>query len=187
MRTVAVAAAIVFLAASCSAEPTLTEYAEDLETLVADMDAEFAALIDEAESAEQTMEEVQTLFDRQAAIFATFVDGFRELDPPPDAEELHGVSLRVLERRVEAEREMVAEIQAEVVKGGGFFEIIARLERSDALAELLEADEEVSELCRSVQDEFDATDEETELAEVPWVPELREVVEVSLNCGELPE
>ena len=42
----------------------------------------------------------------------------------------------------------------------------------------------MNELCRSAQAEFDATQDDSELAELPWVPELREVIEVSLNCGE---
>ena len=179
------------LLASCSTGPTLTEYAEGMEALVLETDAEMLELANDVSSEEEpTLEVIRAYVDEEVVILSDFVSAFRLLEPPAQAEELHATALRVLDRLLSAEQALAAEfaLDADLEGTDNLYEVLSRIEQSDAMAEALAADADLNALCDAAQERFDATQEEALFAGTPWVPsELKEVVRVTLSCEAAPD
>lgn len=178
MRRFTAAVLLTLMTVGCSGGPTLGEYAEAGETLIATMNRAIDDLDAELEATVPTPEFLQAYFEAKAAARHEFLDGFEDLEPPEDAVEMHTVALNLITELTAAEEALA--------------QWVADLESSDELsmmwdtpeARAMEAiDQEAIALCQAAQAELDATADREVFVDYPWIsPELQEVVSVLLGC-----
>ena len=97
-RAATIAAIIVTIAACGSAELTLTEYAESVEELVAEMEADFRDLDAEWVSQPPSMDRALEYWDGRLDIREDFLEGVEELTPPERILSQHEAALDVFAR-----------------------------------------------------------------------------------------
>ena len=83
---------------------TMTEYAETIEVLVADMSREIDSASVEIDAGGADPAQIQTAFERRSAARDAFVSGLADLDPPEPAEEMHAASMQIVTLLSGAER-----------------------------------------------------------------------------------
>lgn len=156
----------------------MSEYAAGVETLVADMEAEFASLDAEWESTTPSLAGAERYWERRLAIRSRFLNDLRSLDPPEQIADMHGTALDLFARITEADRAVAESV-------GRYDQITEHRQWRDtpegraSLAVL----EDVFAFCRASQEEFDATEQREPLESNPWLPrELKEVVRVAFGC-----
>ncbi len=174
-RRLAVATAVVLLLGACSNEPTMTEYAEEVETLVVTMNARLDAL--DAELGEtQDLDEIKRYATERIEARRDFLAGLEELDPPTDAAQLHAAALDIMGRLAEAEATLADRVLV-METASGIDAIWDTPEGRAARA----ADDEAIALCQAAEAELDR--DRAEFEGVPWIPtEMKEVVEVAFGC-----
>ena len=171
---------LAFVGGACSSDLTLTEYATQVETLVADMNGELDRLDTVVEGAPSLDATKQYATDRVAAR-RSFVAAMELIDPPDETEELHQAALQIMGRLADAEA-ILADRVNELTTNTGVDEIWLTPEGLAARA----ADADAIALCQSAQSTLDETQIRDELGDVPWVPpEMKQVVIVTFGC--LPE
>jgi outer membrane murein-binding lipoprotein Lpp len=168
---------VALVVAACSSEPSMTDYAGDVESLVSTMNARIDRLAVEMEETKD-MEEIKRLFEDRVQARYDFVEGLGALDPPADADDLHRAALGIVGRLADAEAALAASIPS-----------TGTVNASDSIWETPEglaaraADEEAIALCRAAEAELDATAYRSEFEGVPWIPsEMKEVVQVVFGC-----
>jgi len=184
VRAIVLAICLVVVVASCGeGEPTLTEYAEEVEVLttglyssIDDLTADLAARV--PPPAIPTAEDIQTLYDAVAAAYRELRDGLRAIEPPEEVAEVHGTALEIVARLTAAEE--------------AFVERAKDFDNEDDLNLLWEtpefraadaAQDEIIAFCQTMQARFDATADREAFADVPWIPvEMQEVVLVAFGC-----
>ena len=179
MRSIFAAACLALVVVSCGdGELTLTEYAAQLEELVAAMNQEIDALDAELESQILTVEGVQSYLDAKTAVRHELLDGFEALAPPEEAAEMHAAALEMVGKLTSAEEDLARRV--------GDVETTEELNRLWDTPEGRAAtavDDEAVEFCQAAQAQFDATAEREVFDDVPWIPsELQEVVLVFFGC-----
>lgn len=169
---------VSLLAGACSSEPSLTEYAAELEATVAahneGMDANDAWLDGDT----QTIDRVHTYARTRMDLRNSFLSEMEAARPPGEAEELHTAALAALRSLVDAETVL-------------FDKAIS----SDSLSELGDlwatpagqaaraADAQAIAICQAAEAAINSTEERQALVGMPWVPtELQEVVKVAFGC-----
>ena len=157
---------------------SLTEYAGEVEKLVAVMEADFESLDTEWESQSPTVEGARSYWDGRLEVRADFLEGVRDLDPPDTAAEQHAEALDVFGRITDADEALAARV-ATLETITEHWQWVDTPEGRAAQAVL----EEVFAFCRASQAEFDATEGGEALADVPWLPSaMSEVVSVAFGC-----
>jgi hypothetical protein len=176
-RPTATLAALGLLLAACGGEPSMTEYAGEVEALIATMNAGLDRLDAEVEGT-QDLDEIKRYATERVQIRNDFLDGMRALEPPDDADDLHDAALAIMGRLTDAETVLAERVLSlETAEG-----IDVIWETPEGLAARA-ADSEAIALCVAAQDEFDQTEERAELESVPWIPqEMKEVVRVAFGC-----
>lgn len=170
-------AGLLIASAGCSGGLSLPEYAEEVETLVAEMNARLDQLEDDSKG-QQDLADVKLHAQERVAARSDFVDALRDLEPPGEASDLHGAALGIMERLTAAEGLLADRVMAMESTDG----IDAIWETPEGVAART-ADAEAVELCLAAQTQFDDTAARSELEGVPWIPpEMKDVVVVALGC-----
>lgn len=165
------------LAVGCSSTPTLSEYAEDVESLATAMNTELDAL--DAQYGEISDISLARTYaaDRLAARRA-FTEGLAGLTPPEPVAALHEEALDLITEVVATEAAVATRLDTlDTLEGVG--DLWDSPEGSAARA----ADQRLILLCEAAQDTFDRTAAGAEYEGVPWIPaEMKEVVRVTFGC-----
>jgi len=169
--------ALVVVATACGGGLTLGEYAEELESLVATMNADLDQL-DAGLEETQDLETVRSYAQERVEIRSDFLAALRALDPPDDVAELHVVAIGIIERLTAAESVLADRVMS--------------MESTDGLESIWDtpegvaartADEEAVALCLAAQTTLDDTADRSQFKDVPWIPpEMKEVVVVVFGC-----
>ncbi len=178
MRSLVVATCVVLLVAACGGEPTLSEYAEQVETHTTELFRTLDELTIEGTFEAPTVEEIQAVYRGVAAAFHRLRDGLEDVAAPEDLAELHTAALEMAGRLVDAGDALALrteEVETEAEMGQLFDGPEARAVES--------ASQEIITFCLERQAEFDATADREAFADTPWIPpEMQEVVLVAFGC-----
>lgn len=165
------------LATACGGGLSVAEYAEDVETLVATMNARLDELDSETEGT-QDLEEIKRYAEQHVAARSVLLAGLRDLEPPDAVAELHETAIEIMERVTDAEAAM-----ADRVFGWKTENDIEEIWETPEGIAARAADEQAIALCHAAQSEFDQTADRQELQDVPWIPsEMRSVIVVAFGC-----
>lgn len=170
--------AVMVLAVACSSGGlSLSEYAAEVEELVATMNARLDEFDDELDS-NPTLELIRRAASDRVEARQAFVDGMNDLDPPPAAADLHESALDIMTRLTEAEAalaELTNDLESVDDAPGLWFTPEGEAARA--------VDQEALILCAAAQETFDATASREEAGDIPWIPpEMTEVIEVAFRC-----
>lgn len=175
-RLVAVALISSLVVAACGGEPSLADYASELESAVAEMNTRLDEL-DVGMSDTGDLDEIKEYARERVAARDAFVAVLGELEPPSEVGDLHTTAEDIIGRLADAEAAL-ADYVSGLEPGADVGDLWATPLGVAARA----ADAESIELCLAAQSELD-TSERSELAGVPWIPpELKEVVVVAFGC-----
>lgn len=179
MRRAWVGVCLVMALAACSGGSlTISEYAEQVEDLVAVMETSFASIDAEWESETPTVDGAMRYWDRRLEIRDDFLNSVRELQPPEEVGDQHAAAVDVFGRITAADEA----ISAQVASYSTISDHRPWMDTPEGQASLAVL-EEVYAFCRSSQAEYDETIEREALEDVPWLPsEMREIVRVAFGC-----
>ena len=168
----------VLLGACSGGTLTPSEYAEQAEGLVAEMEAQFVSIDSAWESQSPTVDGARGYWEQRLEIRAEFLEGVGSLNPSAGIANQHAAALDVFERITAADEALAARVAT-------FDSMTDHWQWVDTpegrAAEAVLAD--VFEFCRASQDEFDATSGREGLEGVPWVPpEMKEAIKVAFGC-----
>lgn len=171
------------MAVACGGDDlTEVEYAAQVESLVAVMEANFDAADTEWESQVPGIDGAQRYWERRLEIRAEFLEGVRELAPPDQIESMHEQALDVFERITAADEALAARV-ATLDTITDHRQWLDTPEGEASLAVL----QEVYEFCRASQEDFDATEERAALQDDPWIPpDMKQVIKVAFGCPATP-
>ena len=176
--TLALGAAAVVLVACGGSGMTLSEYAAELESLVATMNARLDVGTEALDTEPSTVDLIRTWADDRMVARNEFMNAFNALTPPDEAVELSEAAAETISVLVAAEQEMVDEIHR--------VDDLATLQRmwSSPVGQAARlADEKAVAICQAAQAAMDSTAERAQFAGTPWVPaELQDVVRVAFGC-----
>jgi hypothetical protein len=178
--TLILAICLAILLPGCgSGEPTLGEYAEELEVLVTTMNRKITVLDSNLESEPLTVEGTQNYFEEKIAARDELLESFRAIEPPEEATDMHAAALDIVAKLTNAERALAQQAD--------------KIETADELSELWNTqagltadavDEEARAFCATAQSQFDSTADRAAVFDGPWIPtELKEVVQVFFGCS----
>jgi hypothetical protein len=157
---------------------TLTEYATEVEALVAEMETRFNSIDAEWENRPPTLERARDYWDRRLEIRTDFLGSVQDLKPPDQVISQHTTALELFERITAADEALAARV-AEYETITDHWQWVGTPEGHAAEAVLAE----VYSFCRASQEEYDATADREELEDVPWIPpEMQQVVKVAFGC-----
>ena len=157
---------------------TASEYAEQAEILVAEMEAQFASLDTNWESQVPTVDGARDYWERRLEIRSDFLQNIQELDAPEGVAQLHEAALDVFGRITDADEALAARV-ATFDSVTEHWQWVDTPEGQAADAVL----EDVFAFCRTSQEEFDATAGSESLEDTPWVPpEMKEAIKVAFGC-----
>ena len=168
---------LLALVSACSSEITLPEYAEQVESLVTEMNATLDTMDEEVESA-ASLEAMQAYANDRIVLRRQLLSDFEALDPPARIDELHNEAVAAIGALVAAEEALVARVlEAETA------EEAARVWTTPEGQAAREADRRTIRLCEAAQETFDRTQAGEELEDLPWIPdEMKQVIRVALGC-----
>lgn len=176
--TVAFAAAALVLVACGSSEMSLSDYAAEIESLVATMNDRLDLGTEALDTEPSTVELIRKWADDRIEARGEFIDAFNAISPPTEAKDLHAAAADTLGALVTAEREMVAEIHR--------IDDLATLQQmwsSPAGQAARAADAKAVEICQAAQAAMDSTADRSQFVGTPWVPaELQDIVRVTFGC-----
>ena len=168
----------VALGACSGGTLTPSEYAEQAEGLVAEMEAQFASIDSAWESQLPTVDGARSYWEQRLEIRAEFLEGVRNLKPSEGITAQHAAALDVFERITAADEALAARV-ATFDSVTDHWQWVDTPEGRAAEAVL----EDVFDFCRASQEEFDATAGLEDLEDVPWVPpEMKEAIKVAFGC-----
>jgi len=174
----ALGAAALVLAACGSADASLSEYAGELESLVATMNARLDRGTEALDTEPSTVELIRKWADDRIAARNEFMDALAAIVPPEEVEDLHAAATDTIGSLVAAEQGMVDEIHR--------IDDLATLQSiwsSPAGQAARVADAKAVEICQAAQVAMDSTADRAQFAGTPWVPaELQDVVRVAFGC-----
>lgn len=177
-RILLVGFGVLLLLGSCSSEPSLSEYAEGVEQLVLTMNFGLDSLDPLVDDPSPSLDDWQAYASGRVALREEFVEGFALLEPPSQVLDLHDTVADIMTRLVAAETAMADEVLS-LEEGAD----ISNLWDTEAGRVALEIDAEAVALCKAAEEEFDATEDQAILADVPWIPtDMKEVIRVAFYC-----
>ncbi len=172
-----VAAAVVVLVAACGGGSlSLDEYADTIESLVAEMNLQVDAALRPLDDPEVTAGDVAEAFSRRAIARGVFLDALRDIDPPEEATEIHREALVIIEQLRDAEAAVSVKAGEPGIDLPGIFA------SSEAL-DLEAIDERAVAMCSMAEAAFDATSVREGFSGSSWMPAaLKEAVDVAFRC-----
>ena len=157
---------------------SVTEYAAEVELLVAEMESRFATIDREWESQTPSVRGAQVYWQQRLDIRNDFLEAVEALAPPFEIASMHDDAVEVFTRITTADEELARRV-ARYTEVTEHRQWLDTPEGAASLAIL----EDVFEFCRSSQATFDATESRGEAADVPWIPqEMKLVVSVAFGC-----
>lgn len=179
LRTGCIVLGLVLMLTACGAgELSLTEYASEVETLVAEMELRFSEIDAEWVSQSPNVARAQEYWDDRIDIRDDFLESIRKLRPPEEVLDQHDAAIDVFGRINDADTALRARVD-QYTTIDEHWQWVDTPEGRAADAVL----EEVFAFCRASQEEFDATQERESFDEMPWLPsEMKEVVRVAFGC-----
>lgn len=196
MRSTRVAAlamvvSLVLVGACGGSEPSLTEYVEEVNGIVANAQNQYEELLETPESGvflaegqellDFTPRDLQVVLERIAVLAADVLESARAIEPPELIAELHDTWFEV-------DDDSFTQAQAALAARAGTAADWYELSDSPEMAAYRAALAADKVACIEFQATLDATEERGTFAETPWLPgELREVVDVLLGCEGYPE
>lgn len=180
MRGLLLATCLAVLTTACgNSELSMSEYATEIEHLIATMNLEIDTLDAEALSQTLTVEGARDFWDSKVEARRELISGFEALEPPQDAAEMHASAVRVISRLAAADENV-----AQLVGSMDTDEQLSLLLESPEFLATEAVDEEAIALCQAAQADFDSTADREVFGDLPWIPsELKEVVIVSFGCS----
>lgn len=170
-------AGIITVVAACGGAPTLGDYAQSVETLVAEMNADLDASLDRYRAGPRTAGDAATFLEERVDARTGFLEAFAELTVPEAAEELAGAATVIVGELRSAEAAL-AEHARQLDSGDPDGPVWA----SPEATALEVADARAIELCQSAREAFNSPSREA-FQGLYWVPEeLQEVVNVAFQC-----
>jgi len=166
------------LGACGSGELSLTEYASEVETLVAEMEASFIEIDTEWMSEPPSVDRAREYWDERLQIRYDFLESVESLHPPEAIVTMHEDSIAVFNTITDADIALRSRVdQYETIDS--HWQWVDTPEGQAAEAALAD----VFAFCRESQAEFDETRERDQLDDTPWIPsEMKEVVRVAFGC-----
>ena len=178
MRRGLAAAGVMLIASACGGSMSLTEYAEEVETLVTELGTQVAALDAEREARGPSVEGEVEYWGSRAAARKQFHDGLNELEPPSELADMHELAVDIMLRFTVAEEALAAKARDLEDLAG-----IASLWASAEIRAWQAVDEESRVICVVAQRELDETEQRSDLEDLPWIPgEMKETVQVAFGC-----
>lgn len=178
MRVPRVVLAVVLLAPSCGGEPSLSQYADEVEGLVVTMNFGLDSLDNLVDDPNPSYEDVRTYAINRVELRQDFVDGIQALTPPERVQDLHYAVLDIMTRLTAAESAMADEVLA-LDEGAD----LSNLWDSDAGRAARAVDAEAVAFCKAAEARLDTGDQQTFGDDFPWIPaEMNEVVRVAFYC-----
>jgi hypothetical protein len=169
---------LLLLVTACGGNPTLADYAEEIETLVIELNREVDALDAQREARGPSVEGEVEYWESRTTARRQFYDGLDALDPPGDLAEMHDLALDIMRRYTAAEEALAAKARELEDLAG-----IAALWASAEMTRWEAVDEESRVICLIAQQEFDETQQRAELGDLPWIPgDMKETVRVAFGC-----
>ncbi len=168
----------VMLAACGDGSLTLTEYSDEVSSLIIETDSRLDAKAEAYFAGDPNVEDAREYLEVRVAGYSELLDGVDALEPPEQVTDLHTTLQEILGQLVVTEQARLS-----------FAETVTGLDELDQVWEGPEAqavraaEQEAIVLCYAAQDRFDATEERERFDDAPWVPsEMKEVIRVALNC-----
>lgn len=179
MREILLGFCLATVVAGCgSNELTLSEYAAEVEALVAEMESRFVSIDTEWLGGPPSVDRAAEYWEDRLEIRSDFLDAIEELDPPEDIDAMHTQSIDLFSKITQADVALRAKAES-FVELDDHWQWVDTEEGRAADAVL----EDVYAFCRDSQQEFDATKERESFDEMPWIPsEMKEVVRVAFGC-----
>ena len=178
-RAAAAAACFLIVLGACGSPVlTLSEYATQVEALVAEMEARFGVANAAWEAQDPSLDGARSYWDERLDIREDFLDGVEELRPPDPIEALHDEAVALFTRITEADKALADRVtSAETVTDHWGWVETAEGQAAEAVLA------DVYDFCRRSQERFDATRDRDALQDTPWIPpEMKEVVAVAFGC-----
>lgn len=168
---------MAIFATGCGGGLSTGEYAEEVEALVATMNARLDQLDAESDGT-RDLDQIKRYASERVSARSDFVSGLANLEPPDEVEALHETALEIMERLTGAETVLADR----VMQWEAASDIDAIWETPEGVTARA-ADAQAVSLCLAAQAEFDETGDRTELKDVPWIPaEMKAVVLVAFGC-----
>jgi len=166
------------LVGACSNGPSLTDYAEELEGIVADHNSGMDENDRYVDAETATIDRIRTYATTRMELRTGFLSSFEGLEPPGEAEDIHAAGLEVIRNLVAAEQVLFEQAMATEDLSA-----IDNLWESPAGQAAREVDRQIIEICQAAEAAINSTEERQALVGMPWVPtELQEVVTVAFGC-----
>lgn len=171
----------VALAACGGSELSMSEYGDRLNEVVGAYGPQAeAAWIEFGELPEPTLEDVETLFDRDVATRVGIEAAFQDLDPPTEVAELHDLLVRWITDLTDADQALLARVGT-VRSWDEFLESAEYRTFEEALLA-------GAEVCNGFQAALDATAARGLFAETPWMPgDLKDIADAVIGCDAIPD
>ena len=177
-RSVLLASAVSLLLAACGGGMSLTEYAEEVEAAVAEMQVRILATDDALTEPATSVSEYEAIWRERADARREFLGVIETFDPPDEAAALHTAATDIVGRLALAE----AAVADQVSDYEGVPELNG-LGTTPAFRGFIEVNEEATNVCLAAQGLFDDTAQREVFADVSWVTaEMKEVIEVVFDC-----
>jgi hypothetical protein len=127
-----------------------------------------------------TLEDLETLANREVAIRSQLENEVRELEPPEALADLHDV----LADWITSLRRVGTALADRAGAGGSWDELLQSAEYQAYESTLIGG----ATVCNEFQAELDATEARGAFADAPWIPgEMKEVADAVIGCGDIPE
>jgi hypothetical protein len=180
-RTFVVAAFGALLLSACGgASLSLSEYSDEVATLIIRVDGRLDAHAERLAAGPPSVEATQAFFDDRVAGYHELVDGVDVLEPPEEVVELHMALQGILAALLTAE-----EARLEFANTVSSVEDLDQVWEGPEAQAVRAAELQAIELCYAAQGQVDATEDRAAFGDLPWIPsQLQEVVRVSFNCPE---
>ncbi len=182
MRHIVLATCLALVAGCGGGEPSLTEYAEEVEGVTNNLYQTLDELTIEWPSGPPTVQDYQAIYRGLATAYRELRAGLQAIEPPREAADLHNVSLDIVNRLTTAQDALAR--RAEAVETEDELNLLFDSPEAQAANA---AQEEMIAFCQGAQAQFDATADREPLQGMPWIPtELQEVVLVFFGCEDEP-
>jgi hypothetical protein len=179
MRALTASIAVALIASACSGGGlTLTEYAQQTETLIRGIDDRLDQAAEDLASKAPSVESTRDYLELRVVEYRRLIEDLTDLEPPDQVAELHHRFLDILARQLAAERQRVDVAEA--------VEDVADLDQvweGPATQAIREIERDAIELCIAAQQAIDATEDREAFEGTPWIPrEMAEVVTAAYGC-----
>ena len=182
---------VVLLISGCGGEMSLTEYVEEINSIVARASQRYEALIATPQGAvlvaegahllEFTPRDLHAALERVGEIGDEVQEATGAVEPPDEVADLHAFWFETDDQRFTS-------AQAALAARAGTTTDWDELSVSPEMAAYRAALAADKEACADFQAKLDATEERGVFADTPWIPgELKEVVDILLGCEGYPE